>query len=216
MIVNDVKIILLGGIQSAFSRQGFILNKNDNAFTKKYEGCVQTFYLKIFKEESLIYIEPKWGLKIDAILDVYNSESTRKEKSLKNTYVLGNGLGELIDLIEINGNKAHSNMLYLVENDSDIDILIKIIPKRFEEYVLPYFNENSTIERVDKLLNSSPKEAVVHNWLYPLRACIGVIAAKLVDNPNYFNLVNIYREELTGANLVFKIKFENIVTYLNK
>jgi hypothetical protein len=107
-------------------------------------------------------------------------------------------------------------MKYVIENENDLETLGKVIPIRFKQYILPYFDENSSVERADKLLNEDARNLSPHNWVYPYKAMMGMIAAKLTKNPKYDELVSIYREELAEANPVNKEEFEKLTALLEK
>jgi hypothetical protein len=47
----------------------------------------------------------------------------------------------------------------------------------------------------------------IHNWLYPLRASMGIITAKLSNNPQFSKLINIYEEELMNAQENYRLDF---------
>lgn len=216
MIMKDVKCRLLEGMDQSFENFGFELNKNEIAYQRIKGSSNQTFYFLILKKKDGIYVEPRWSIKLKEILDIYHKVATKEKKYFKYTPVLENSLGELIEYVE-NGNETGSgkSMQYLIENDEDVLTLTKVIPKRFEEYVLPYFEKNSNIEKVDQLLNRNPRELCIHQWLYPLRACIGIIAAKLAENPHYNELLCIYEEELHDAVPAYKEEFERLKSILN-
>lgn len=52
---------------------------------------------------------------------------------------------------------------WLVEDEDDISKLVEIIPKYLKETILPYFDQNNSISRVDELLNKYPRELSIHN-----------------------------------------------------
>jgi hypothetical protein len=216
MIMKEVKNTLLEGMDKSFQNLGFELNKNEIAYQRIKGSSVQTFYFLIFKKKDGIYVEPRWSIKLKEILDIYHKVATKEKKYFKYTPILENSLGELIKYVE-NGSETGSgiSMQYLIENDEDVLTLTKVIPKRFEEYVLPYFDKNSSNEKVDELLNKNPRELCIHQWLYPLRACVGIIAAKLVKNPRYNELLCIYEEELQEAVPAYKEEFERLKLILN-
>ncbi len=54
----------------------------------------------------------------------------------------------------------------------------------------------------------------VHNEMYPLRANIAIIAAKLNNNPQYDELVKTYEKELVDAEENYKIEFYKIIEVL--
>lgn len=104
---------------------------------------------------------------------------------------------------------------WLIEDKSDVKKLIEVIPHYLKETILPYFEQNSSIESVDKLLNKYPREISIHNSLYPLRANLAIIAARLNNNPKYNDLLNIYQEELEEADITYKEDFEKLI-FLNR
>ncbi len=211
MEIKSTERKLLEGMQTFFAEKGFTLIMGDLSFERKFDQGIQTFYFLIEEKEGSIYVEPRWSIKLKKILDIYHKVSKKEKKFFKYTSVLGNTLGELIEYTN-NGNEIGSGkfMKYLIEDEKDILTLINVIPKRFEEYVLPYFEKNSSVEKVDKLLNKNLTQLSIHSWLYPLRACFGIIAAKLVNNPNFYKILETYEQELLNADPVYKKEFEEL------
>ncbi|ANH81960.1 hypothetical protein A8C56_14165 [Niabella ginsenosidivorans] len=214
--IQKVKTELFEGMCGAFKEHGFDFIKRKNAFQRTTTDCVQSFYFLIHKNEDGVFIEPRWSIKIPSILDIYHKVATKEKQYYEDTPVLENSLGELIEYFD-NGNTTGSgkSMEYLVETEDDIQTLIKVIPKRFEKYVLSYFNKNSTVDQIDKLLNENPRKLSIHQWLYPLRACMGLIAAKIMNNPRINELVDIYEQELQDALPAYRIEFEKLKKGLN-
>jgi hypothetical protein len=217
MLIKEVKNKLFESLRKPFEENGFLLNKADNAYERKNKESIQKFYFLVFKKDDSIYLEPRWSIKLPEILEMYHKVAMKDKKFFRDTPVLENSLGELIEYTD-SGNHTGSgkSMQYLIENEEDLAILMRVIPKRFKEYVLPYFDANSTIERVDKILNENPRELSIHQWLYPLRACMGLIAARLVNNPMYDDLARIYKEELQDATTTYKLEFERLTKLLSK
>ena len=83
------------------------------------------------------------------------------------------------------------------------------------EYALSYYARYSSLEKIDYLLNKNPSELSIHCWLYPVRASLVLIAAKLTDNTRYSVLENIYTEELEEAAELYKSSFIQIKSYLS-
>ena len=54
----------------------------------------------------------------------------------------------------------------------------------------------------------------IHNYIYPLRANIGIIAAKLNNNPNFNDLIKIYEKELDEAEENYKNEFFKLISIL--
>ena len=209
MNVKDVRDRILEGVFLNVSQCGFKINKRDKHFERSYNGFHQIFDLLFQKSKDGIYIEPVLQIKSKEIEDIYHKVSKKEPKYHSGTVTLGNNLLNIIDYYE-NGKEVDSDpkQRYVLEEDQGIPILIKVISNNFEKYGLSYFNQNSSIERVDELLNRSPHEISIHNWLYPMRACIAIIAAKLNNNPQFEELLNIYEQGLGDAVEPYKTDFE--------
>ena len=130
---------------------------------------------------------------------------------------LGNNV---LDIVEYQKNEDKDKFekkplpKWLIENAEDVSILTKLISNYLEDFILVYFNKFSSIQSVDRLLNENPKEISVHNYIYPLRSCIAILAAKINSNENFINLVKIYEEEMKNAEEPYKSDFIKIKEYL--
>jgi hypothetical protein len=212
MLIKDVSKKIINGIKEPISELGFNLNKSKREFKRKKGDCEQIFQLLFYKEGGSILIRPVVRIKIKSIEDVYHKVSKKKAEYNDATTTLGNNLGEIIKYYETGRDNLseYMNMRYLIEDKKDIEILKKVIPERFHDYALPYFDSNCSIKSVDQLLNTTPREMSIHNGLYPIRACIGLIAARLNNNPDFNEIVKIYEEELADANPDNKAEFEEL------
>lgn len=195
----------------------FAFNKKEKRWERKINGGVQIFDLLFYVYPKQILIEPVFRLKLYLIEDIYH-QATQKEEEYKDaTVTLGNSLGQVMkyydrgDIVGLGEEK-----LYTIENESDISSFIKSIGSEFIKYILPYFDAYSSIQAVDKLLNEHPRAISTHNSLYPMRACIALIAARLMNRPDYYELAKIYDEETRMATPAFRKDFEDLVTLLGK
>ena len=214
MKVSEVSNNILIEVAPKLKHHGFALFKKGREFKRKIGYTTQIFDLFFYKKKDCIIIKPEIRIKIKPIEDIYKAASNIKARPF---FTLGNHLMEIlryIDKGEEIGREKRGN--WLVEDAEDAQNLIKIIPEYFEEAIIPYFNENSSIARVDEILNKYPKEISIHNWLYPLRACIGIIAAKLNKNSDYEQLLVIYESALEKADKTYKDDFSNIKLKLNQ
>jgi hypothetical protein len=218
MLIKNITKSIIDGIGKTLSDYGFDYSKRNKKFIKSKGNVQQIFELLFYKENAIsILVEPWVKIKIKPIEDIYHMVSSKDAKYNDSAITLGNNMGEIIQYYE-KGNEKRSefaNMRYLIEDDQDVKVLIKVIPKGFIEFVLPYFDSNSSIIEVDRLLNETPRELSIHHPLYPTRACIGLIAAKLVSNPNYKELVTIYEEETREANPFYREEFERLIKLLD-
>lgn len=212
IVKNEIRI----AITEKLVRHGFLFNKKKGRWERSIPAGIQIFDLLFYVHPDEILIEPVFRLKLYLIEDIYHKGANKKSEFNDGTITLGNSLGQILKYFE-NGDKNGSGeqISYVVKNERDIDILKQVIPSRFEEFILPYFDTNSSIERVDELLNETPRKMSIHNRLYPMRACIGLIAAKLVQQRNYEGLQKIYEEEMENAAKGFKEEFGELVKLLN-
>ena len=202
---KEILLEVFENITPVFEKKGFVLNKTNNSYIRKENQVHQIVDFICYSKRDYIAIEPRIRIKIKEIEKIYKSISKIKERPYCS---LGNHLFMILKYIdegiEIESGSAGD---WLVKDASSIQKLIKIIPEYLIETIIPYFNENSSIDKVDYLLNKYPRELSIHNPLYPLRVNITIIAAKLNKNSNYPNLVNIYKEEMQNAEQNYKQEF---------
>ncbi|WP_333577720.1 hypothetical protein [Sphingobacterium sp.] len=206
MTVNQISEQISAGITESFEKEGFKYLKSQRKFVKKTKNVEQVFSMLYTKRNNgSITIKPELLIHIFEIESIYKEIAQIKYRPY---LTLGNYFSNIRDYDgdakKYNGAQTR---LWLIENDEDVQHLIKIIPEYLEEDILPYFDKNSSIHRVDELLNEYPRNLSVHNEMYPLRANIAIIAAKLNGNPNYDDLLNIYEQELEDAEENYKIEF---------
>jgi hypothetical protein len=203
--INNSANLILEGIRPIFESNGFSLNKKHRQFNRDTKNSIQIFDLFFFKNGANIKIRPEIRIKIKKIDEIYRSITLIDSRPY---LTLGNHLFEIIryfDTGEETGKKISYD--WLIENEDDIKKIIEIIPEYLLETILPYFEENSTVERVDYLLNKYPQELSIHNYLYPLRANIAIIAAKLSTNNKFSKLLEIYEAEIQEAEENYKLEF---------
>lgn len=218
MLIKEVSKKLLEGIESPLLQYGFILNKRKTEFKKIVSDNVSQILSFLFYKDhnGSILIEVQLKIRIKEIETIFNqvkSENTTHD----DFFSLGNNLMAIIHYYEegLIDKIENINSKYLIENKDDIETLIKVIPKRIAEYAIPYFKSYSSVSKVDELLNKNPCALSIHNLIYPIRACIAIIAAKLNKNPEFKKLIFIYEKELIEANPVNKEEFNKLKILLN-
>lgn len=208
MLIKVVSNLLLEGIGNNISSYGFKFNKSKKLFERNQGGFIHIIDFIFLKEDAGIFIEPLIKIKCLEIEAIYHKVTTKESKYNDATITLGNSIFKIIDFADNNTEiDTDKQQYYLVEEEKDISILIKVITDKIIDYAIPYFEQNSSIDRIDLLLNKNPKEISVHNWLYPMRACIGLISAKLNANPNYSELLEVYSMEMQEAAESYKKEF---------
>ncbi|WP_332452953.1 hypothetical protein [Chryseobacterium aquaticum] len=206
MKVNEIAQQISDGVLESFQKHGFKYRKAQKEFIRKTDNADQIFRLYYYKEnDGTVTIKPELIIQVKEIEAIYKSIAQIKGSPY---LTLGNYFSHIRDYDGDDANyKRKPTKYWLIENDEDISHLIKIIPEYLEEDILPYFDSNSSVSRVDELLNKYPEKMCVHNYMYPTRANIAIIAAKLNENPRYEELVNIYEERMVNAEENSKIEF---------
>lgn len=217
LLIKNVSGSLLEGINKNISVYGFRFNKSKKIFERSHSNFIHIIDFIFLKNEAGIYIEPIIKIKSLDIENIYHKVTKKESKYYDGTVTLGNSIFKIIEFIDNNIEiDTDKHQYYLVEEEKDINILIKVISEKIVNFGLLYFEQNSTIDRVDFLLNKHPQEISIHNWLYPMRACIGLIAAKLNANPNYNVLASIYKIEMQDAADPYKDEFLSLLEILNE
>ena len=82
---------------------------------------------------------------------------------------------------------------FILLSEDISDMMVKM--KQFLSYAMDYIHENTTIEAIDKMYNENPTYEYNPNCSDMSCHCvIGMIAAKLSNNPNFLQLTNTYSD----------------------
>jgi len=211
MKIKDVFNSIADEINLFLIKYNFVVNKNKQEFKYSHNNIVQIIRFLFHKKGDKIYLKLEIIMKLLDIENIYKSLSEINERPY---LTLGNDFLILRKKENDFDYKKEPTTYLLIETNEDIENIIINFKLNFREIILPYFNENSTIEKVDYLLNRYPLKMSIHNYLYPLRANIGIIAAKLNNNPNYNQLIDIYRKEMKDAEENYKNEFFKIIDYM--
>lgn len=212
MKIKDVYPILVQGIKDKIEEYGFEFKKNDKTFKRRTNNFIQIFDLLLTKTTEGITVEPTIRLKSKEIEDIYHSIAKKEQQYFDGTSCIGYNLFKIASYYDEGKEIDYDEQkYYLIEEGKDVNILINIISEKFISYGIRYFDENSSVTRIDYLLNKYPRDISIHNWLYPQRACIAIIAAKLNNNPKFIELSQIYREELIDAVYPYNEEFDELI-----
>jgi hypothetical protein len=217
MNFKKIKAKLIDGIADSVISQGFLFDKKEEIFEKNIPGGIVSFYFLHVDYMDEFIFELWWGVRIDRMADIYNMVTEKDKEYFQHTEVLANSLGRLMDYTD-NGNEftRAERKKYSIRREDDVESVIREALSDIRTYILPYFEKNISIERIDQILNHRPEEQIVHSFVYPHRAMMGLIAAKLTGNTNYNQLVSIYDAELVEAADQMKREYEKLKELLAK
>ncbi len=88
------------------------------------------------------------------------------------------------------------NYSFNITTDEDVAEWGVIVRKYFYEYLSPFFEKYNSIASIDILFNEYPTETVIFMDNLASRIQIGLISAKLNQNPKYNELRNYYKSEV--------------------
>jgi len=217
MNFKKTKKTIIDEIAGSVKSAGFKYDKNDEFFIKDIPGGIDTFYFLTANYGIEFRFDLFWGVRIDRIADIYNMVTDKTEEYFRFSHVLANHLGALIEHIDnANDSIRCDPKRYTILKEEDVAEVIDKALTDIRKYIMPYFEQNVTVERMDQILNRKPKEYTVHNSTYLNRAMMGLIAAKLVNNPRYDELVSIYDVELAGAAIDAKREYQKLKEWLSK
>jgi len=213
--IQQVAPELLERLDAHITQYGFKLNRGKRTFRRKIGGVTQLLEFLFYTDERGVLIEPIIRIKIEQLESVYHQICTKKKEYFEATTTLGGGLANIMRHYD-EGLEAQprESTKFLVDDSDSFEKLVNALTVYFDQYALRYFEENSTVERADKLLNANPEVNSIHNWLLPMRAAIGLIAAKQVNNPRLAELLKIYSQRMRDADEGWKSEFERLKVLL--
>jgi hypothetical protein len=215
MNFNKIKSRLLKEVGESIIADGFLFNKTTEVFEKSIPGGVALVYFLHNDFGRRIIFIPWWGVRIDRIAVIYNSITEKAPEFFDDTHVLANNLGRLIDYMD-NGNRKSKadEKKFVILMEDDVPTIVREIVADIRKYMIPYFEQNNTVQRVNELLNDQPADQSVHYFSYPYKVMIGLVAAKLTNNADYDRLVSIYDSELEEAADHLKREYEKLKVVL--
>jgi len=193
---NEIKEKIAFELRDKLSKDGFIYNKTKNEFK-----CQKGDYTYIFN-----LLQTSWS--------DHHSVDVRLAISQKQIEtILENIIGKLRykytfwrDIARIykspDGRQiVNGNLAILLIQDADIEAGVDTLEGYYENIAKPYFERYNSLEAIDDILNNPPfQHSPAHvGGNFDDRCMKGLIAARLVGNPKYDELVAIYNEEIKGT-----------------
>lgn len=214
--INDE---VFGGKFSVFVSED---KQNIKLMNTLYSGDIQSIYFTYNPPDGIwvepIVLEPWFEITIKQIKDIYLPVSNRGPEANDYITTFDNTFGALYDHYEKGYNTVHlpmTEVLYEANALKDFDTIVNSMIPFVSKYVVRYFDENTSVSRADLLLNTEPEGFSLHTYLGPTRATMGLIAAKLVHNPNYESLKKIYVDKMRDATGNTKTDFMKAIDYID-
>ncbi len=133
-------------------------------------------------------VSPSLAIRIDRVEHIYHQVSGFEPKYQKDTPTIWPTINDL--------RKGDEGYEYLLDTHKDINPLSEKLFVIFREIALPFLEENSSIEAIDRLLNADPQNENNFFCIPQHRYFRGTIVAKLAKNDRYDQVVRVYWDEL--------------------
>jgi hypothetical protein len=214
---NYIKSSLIKDMGAAIASEGFEFKKKPCAFVKHIPEGSASLYLIQRHYPNSAFFRILWAVRINRMADIYNLVAEKDPEYFSDTQVFSNGMGVLIDYIDNGNRKANAaDKEYMIEQDEDVPALVAEMVSDIRRYVLPYFEQNNTLERANELLNRIPEERSVHSFGYPTQMMMGLIAARLTQNTDYDYLVSTYDTKMKVVAEDARREYEKLKVVLAK
>jgi hypothetical protein len=190
---NAAKDLLFARIQPTLAEHGFKFLKARTAFERAREDVIDTYRLDFYSSSKGHRIQPGIAMRYAALDRIYHQVSGAEPANQKYHAAINFALWRVFGGIE--------RYEFLLTDDTVESVAVAILDA-FRTVALPFFESHTRIADVDRLFNERPRdyEVLVHNSDDGTRIAFATIAARLVGNPRYEELVQAYREQLAVAN----------------
>lgn len=216
MKISDVYNGLLPLVKDGLISHGFKLKKQERTFFRSNNGINQKIVFLFDKSYDSVVIDIMLYVKSDQITSFFEKNG-RFDSAILNFHLGINLLDTkcFFDRGSNDYNHCNQELRIVISDEVDIQEAGVLLNNYFDKYMYKYFSIADSVEGIDKLLNGNPKELSIHHYLYPTRAIVGLIAAKLSDNPDLKTLEGIYDAETLEAEEGYRECFTLVRNLLN-
>ena len=183
----------------------FVLNKAQAEFTNRLKDGWEKFQLIFLTRSEGWEINPGVLIRKNVVEDIYHKASYFEAKYHKTTSTIG------IPLENFNNDGNMYRLTLSIE--SDIIPCYNRLVLLFNDVAIPFFEKYNKLEELDREVNIENRKSVFSGLKY--EGNLGIILAKLVNNPHYSKLEEKYRNYYKQlANGFYLPEYEGIVEVL--
>lgn len=193
---TEVKERVASGFGKLLKEDGFVYKKTKNLFLSQREEFDYFFIIEQLSWSDHFSINVHLAIsqkKIENILEKIIC-------NVRDKYTFWQDIARIYKSPDhrqiING-----NLVVLLFQDEDVEATVESLEGYYENIARPYFKRYESLEAIDDIMNNPPYEYCPADigGGFDNRCMKGLIVARLVNNPNYNNLLNIYDEEIKGT-----------------
>lgn len=200
---------LLDELRLEYASSAFELLRSKNQLRRMISTGFQTIMLSVSEYEDVCMIECFLGVRIEDIEEIVlpytRTSPIFYEDALTIIISYGKYLGKPLKKF-----KARSV--------DDLDEIVHILIQFLWKEGMPFFDEYGNVDKMDLLINSDPHTPSNFFFNQENRCLRGITAAKLTQNPKYYDLVFMYEhilEKLPNGSLLLK-PYRMLVSHLEE
>lgn len=183
MTNRDLRNTLLVLLAAEFEPYGFVLNKAQAEFTKRSPDGWQKFHLVFLVRSEGWEINPGMLIRKNVVEDIYHKASYFEPKYHRTTPTIGIPMADFI--------RDGKDYRFQLNTEADLTPDFQGLAALFKQVVLPFFGQYDSIEELDREVNIETRKSIFSGLKY--EGSVGLILAKLTDNPRYNQLERKYR-----------------------
>ena len=189
---KEVKEIIASGLKNEFLKEGFLYKKTINQFERINGNYASIFNLLITAWSNHFSIDVRLYISQKEIEHIYESIVGKSHKLT---------IGNTIDRIYASPDGrevVNGNLSINIYFDEDVEAAIESLENYYNSIAKPYFDKYQDLKSIDDIINNPPFENNPANvgGSFDKRCMKGLIVARLVDNPNYEQLLATYDEAI--------------------
>lgn len=185
---KELKNLLLLSMAKELADYGYVLNKSLAEFTKKKNEGWFKFQLIFLSRDKGWEINPGMLIRKNLVEDIFHKASFFEAKYHKTTPTIG---------VTIEKWKNYEKSYrFDLNSESDVSFCLESLLDIFHQIVEPFFQKFTKIPEIERVVNdkswSYDKEEMFGGPMY--RGSLGMILAKLTNNPDY----NFFKDKYLG------------------
>jgi hypothetical protein len=177
--IDSIRADLAAQLSEQMRQHGFAWRKSGSEFVRKNSEINHLFRIKVLPWTGWCGVEPVVFVGSPEVIRIFNDALGRK--LLPNGPTVGFGIS----------NRIKGRGSYKVEVADDVASVAQAVREDFEEVALPFFAQVHNLAAIDSLMNAADKSGYYKPESVD-RACMGLIAAKLCNNPAFPQIVEAY------------------------
>jgi hypothetical protein len=208
--MKELKDFLFKCLNEKLEPVGFKFSKAKQGFVKETDLGQLWFSFLFYKYAGVkgFEINPVMQIRFEQIEEIFHKESEFSNKDQKGTSTVGCSIENFLAPSDNNSFRK------TISSENDITITCNFFYYLFQSIVVPFFNKYNSLESLNELINSHPKENL--NLIHPIfRGSKGLIIAHLLKDEDFEQLKKVYGAHYDSYyDGFYKPDFEKIVKRL--